>query len=72
MGGNSLLKERDVPIKLGCEERVCEGIWVELNNVGLEGVCLEGKRGKENGGKDEMEFGEFEFHGLGLGIKRIW
>lgn len=56
--GNSSFKKREMPSKLGGEQRPCCAMWMELDNVGLEHcVCMEeGKEVEKKDGKERMYF----------------
>jgi hypothetical protein len=56
---NSSFKKREMPSRLGGEQRPCGAMWMELNNVGLECcVCMEeGKEVEKKNGKEGMYFG---------------
>lgn len=60
-----------MPLKLGGVESVWHCLWVELDDVGLEVLCMEGNEGEEKGGEKELGFCVhvcFGFRGMFLGV----
>lgn len=52
-----------MPTRLSSKRRAGHTLWVELNNVSLESVCMKANRAKEENGNEKMGF---EIHGRKL------